>query len=209
MIYYQDISACDCPAGDPDCFCDVVDRAFFCDRFCAPEEVLPSFNTYESDYPHHCATCGDAVPLSLTGDGVEYVRSHIIDHLVNPSYGDAHTIQDWIATYGDQLDHDSEYWLQLDSETFQDPQGLADRLEISTLKDLLDCSRPGNNESAVEYFESVYIDHVDSEALVEFLGEQGAWLPEDLQDDEENVLRAIWVLAGYVRNFLQIDQEVK
>ena len=74
---------------------------------------------------------------------------------------------------------------------------------IMTLEEARDCSRPGPCDSTVKdllkqpHIAAQFI-RMDIEDIRNDLNECGAWTDKELEDDEENAVRFLWIAAGSI-----------
>jgi len=67
-------------------------------------------------------------------------------------------------------------------------------------RDLADCAHQGDCEESVRGFIRNYGVTADAEDCRDFLKPFGAWDAEELADDEMNLVRAVWVVAGNLKD---------
>lgn len=151
----------------------------------------------EADSPQHCDGCRCHLENPLTDDGVEYVISAI-----ERDDGDQAVLRTWIGHYGDAIRNKVDLFLAygevIDRETFL-PEN-SDTADSEFLSDMFDCVASGMDATdACEYMVRVYRIVAHPTSVREYLRSFGAWGDDRLADDSENVLRAIWIIAGNLR----------
>lgn len=73
----------------------------------------------------------------------------------------------------------------------------ADELDSALMDDLRDCTTPGQDATeSVQYVIQNYSIEYDAADIRGHLYDLGAWDDDELEDEQENLVRLVWVMAG-------------
>lgn len=157
--------------------------------------AVMSWTTSRTDSPLHCSTCGVFLKNDLTDHGVAELVSRLerFEH----GKGTTETLNEWADHYRKDLEETVDLFLcaartlaEVDIEGYEDehePHGLYDAL--------LGCAQKGCDAyPEIRALRRAY-RVIAAPDIAQSLRRWGAWDDEALLDHDENVNRAIWILA--------------
>ena len=141
----------------------------------------------EADTPQHCDDCGVFLENALTDEGVRYVIEELQSY--EPGVGRPDVLREWAEFYEHQIEDEADIYFSPTMFLYRED------VDEPLLNDLLDCGSGGqDNSEACEYVRDHYcvVAHPD---IANYLIESGAWDWDDLRDQDENVLRSIFLMG--------------
>lgn len=80
-------------------------------------------------------------------------------------------------------------------------------LDEALLENLVDLASPGDRYYNTKWFVEHYGVTADRDIAVDLLEPYGAWENDELTDHDENVIRLVWLLAGWIKDEQLADGE--